>query len=48
MIWGAAVVVALVAVAVDVRNERARRRTLVWREMTEMHRLARCVGVRRD
>lgn len=48
LIWGAAVVAALVAVAVDARNERARRRALTWGEMTEAHRLARCVEARHD
>lgn len=48
LIWGAAVGVALVAVAVDAKHERARRRTLTWAEMTEAHRLARCVEARHD
>ncbi len=48
LIWGAAVGAALVAVAVDARNERARSRVPTWREMTEVHRLARCVGARRE
>lgn len=46
--WGLIVAAVGAAVAVDVRNERARRRALAWSEMTELHRLARCVGARRD
>lgn len=48
LIWGAAVGAALVAVAVDVKNERDRRRAPAWQEMTELHRLARCVEARRE
>lgn len=48
LIWGAAVVAALVAVAVDVRNERAMRRALALQDMTELHRLARCVEARHE
>jgi len=48
LIWGAAVGAALVAVTVYVRNERMRSRVPTWREMTELHRLARCVEARRE
>jgi hypothetical protein len=47
-VWGAAVCAALVAVVVDVRNERARSRLRTCREMTELHRLARCVEARSE
>lgn len=48
LLWGLIVGAVCVAVAVDVRNERERRRALAWSQMTELHRLARCVGARRE
>lgn len=48
LVWGFAVAAVGASIAVEVRNERARRQMLTWDEMTDLHRLARCVGVRRD
>lgn len=48
LVWGFIVIALSASVVVEVRNERARRRALAWSEMTDMHRLARCVGARRE
>lgn len=48
LIWGFIVAAVVASVVAEVRNERARRRAMAWGEMTELHRLARCVGVRRE
>lgn len=48
LLWGLIAGAVAASVWVEFRNDASRKRALHWSEQTELHRLARCVGVRRE